>query len=293
MERSLISLEHAQEINVRLNAIGMHLSEFSFPNLYLFRHTHQYEIIRTNKSNFFVSGITYDKKRYIMPISPPSKSSTDCHSDIKMMLASKEWDFIFPVPEEWLSCFDEKIYCREYNEDDSDYLYFAEKIKTYPGKKMHKKKNLLNQFNKQHSNILVSPINGAVLEDAKRILSLWQETSPQELYRSDYNQCMEALELRDELKLSGFIVFVNKQAAGFILGEALNNDTFTIHFAKADIAFKGIYQFLFSRFASDFCSDYLYINQEQDMGLEGLRKTKKSYRPDLMAHKYRISLLSH
>jgi hypothetical protein len=86
------------------------------------------------------------------------------------------------------------------------------------------------------------------------------------------------------------MAFADNRPAGFLLGEPLNDDTFTIHFAKADISFKGIYQFLFSRFANDFCPNYEYMNLEQDMGNEGLRKTKVSYRPDLMAHKYRVSL---
>jgi len=96
--------------------------------------------------------------------------------------------------------------------------------------------------------------------------------------------------MQSELGLTGAMAFADGKPAGFLLGEPLNDDTFTIHFAKADIRYKGIYQFLFSRFACDFCPDYEYMNLEQDLGNEGLRKTKVSYRPDLMAHKYRASL---
>ena len=197
--------------------------------------------------------------------------------------------FIFPVAKLWLECFNEEDFIRDYNENDSDYLFFTEKFKTYPGKKMHKKRNLLNQFLNGYE-ALLTPLTADLLDDAVEILDNWQESSPQELSTSDYHQCLEALQKCSELGLVGAMAFADGNAAGFLLGEALNNDTFTIHFAKANIEFKGIYQFLFSRFANDFCPDYEYMNLEQDMGNPGLRKTKVSYRPDLMAHKYRIRL---
>ena len=288
MTRTPLNLSHKGIIDARLDAIGMHLSEFSFPNLYLFRKTHEYEVVETDHG-FFISGLTYDKKRYIMPLMSPEKAAEGCFDELKELLKDGVADFVFPVPQAWLCCFGEDEFEREYSPNDSDYLFFTEKFKTYPGKKMHKKKNLLNQFLKYEDALLV-PLTDDVLDEAKEILELWQHTSPQELSASDYHQCLEALEKRDELGLTGAMAFADGKPAGFILGEALNDDTFTIHFAKADIGFKGSYQFLFSRFACDFCPEYEYINLEQDLGSEGLRKTKESYRPDLMAHKYRISL---
>ena len=167
--------------------------------------------------------------------------------------------------------------------------FFTEKLKTYPGKKMHKKRNLLNQFLRNYD-AHIAPLADSDMDEAKGLLNMWQETSPQELSASDYHQCSEALEMRSELNLTGAMIRADGNPAAFFLGEPLNEDTFTIHFAKADIAYKGIYQFLFSRIASDFCPDCRYMNLEQDLGSEGLRKTKVSYRPDLMAHKYRITM---
>ena len=288
MKRTSLNYEHLTAVVQRLDAIGMHISEFSFPNLYLFRNTHEYELLET-EHGFFVSGLSYDKKKYLMPLVNPEMAEEGCFDELKDLLRSADWDFIFPVPEEWLDCFDEDEFRRSYSPDDSDYLFFTEKFKTYPGKKMHKKKNLLNQFLKSYDTLLV-PITDDVIDDARGILEIWQHTTPQEIAASDYHQCMEALELHGQLGLTGALAYADGKPAGFLLGEALNEETFTIHFAKADIGFKGIYQFLFSRFAADFCPDYKFMNLEQDMGNEGLRKTKVSYRPDLMAHKYRITL---
>jgi hypothetical protein len=288
MINTKLTLKDQETIGEKLDAIGMHLSEFSFPNLYLFRNTHKYESV-TTPHGYFISGVTYDKKRYLMPMVNPEKAGDDCFIEMKELLASGDWDFIFPVPEEWLECFGEEEFDRTFSPNDTDYLFFTEKFKTYPGKKMHKKKNLLNQFLRSYETVLV-PLTEDVVEDAIGILDMWQETSPQELSTSDYHQCLEALNMSGQLGLTGALAYADDKPAGFLLGEPLNNDTFTIHFAKADIEFKGIYQFLFSRFACDFCPDYEYINLEQDLGSEGLRKTKVSYRPDLMANKYRVYL---
>jgi len=266
----------------------MHLSEFSFPNLYLFRNTHQYEIIHS-PHGFFISGLTYDGKKYIMPMNSPEKSGKECFADLKMLLASNAWEFVFPVPEEWLECFDENDFEFDFNVNDSDYLFYAEKLKTYSGRLMHKKKNLLNQYLRNYEALLM-PLTDGVLDDARRILEKWQESSPKEMATSDFTQCMEALGLYKELGLIGAITYGDGLPTGFILGEPLNETTFTIHFAKADIEFKGVYQYLFNQFVNDFCPDYEFINMEQDMGHEGLRKTKQSYRPDLMADKYRARL---
>ncbi len=288
MKKSRLTLKDKKIITDKLDAIGMHLSEFSFPNLFLFRNTHEYETV-TTPHGFFLSGVTYDKKRFLMPMTSPEKAGEDCFTEMKELMAGEEWDFVFPVPEEWLECFNEKDFTRTYNPDDSDYLFFTEKFKTYPGKKLHKKKNRLNQFLKNYEALLV-PLTPDVLDEAIGILDTWQEFSSQEMTTSDYAQCKEALIMQGELGLTGALAFADGKPAGFLLGEALNDDTFTIHFAKADVRFNGIYQFLFSRFAVDFCPEYEYLNLEQDLGTEGLRKNKESYRPNMMAHKYRISL---
>lgn len=283
-----LTLDDREEVGARIDAIGLHLSEFSFPNLYLFRKTHSYSVVTTDHG-LFVSGLTYDKKGYLMPMMRPDLADEVCFEELKELLRTGRWDFVFPVPEEWDGCFSNDEFVKTSNENDSDYLFFTEKMKTYPGKKMHKKKNLLNQFLRAHQPRM-TPLTPEVREDALTILDIWQEASPQELDTSDYFQTKEALELHDELALVGAMYYADGKPMGFIIAEPLNEETFTIHFAKADIRFKGSYQYMFSAFAKEYCPNYLYINLEQDMGKEGLRKTKLSYRPDLMARKFRVSL---
>lgn len=224
-----------------------------------------------------------------MPMASPIKTSEDCFNELKKLLYTRNWDFLFPIPQAWLDCFDENEFAISKSPDDSDYLYITKKFKTYSGKSMHRKKNLLNQFIKNNESRLVL-LSSDMKGHAREVLEQWQENTPREFYQNDYTQCAEAIEKYQILKLTVALAYANERPIGLIIGEPLNKDTFIIHFAKADIRVKGAYQYLFSQFARDFCPDYQYINLEQDLGDEGLRKTKISYRPDLMSHKFRVSI---
>jgi len=288
MIRKPLTLEHQGIIREKIDAIGIRLSEFSYPNLYLFRDRHEYHTIET-RNGFFISGITYDRKKYLMPMASPEKTDERCFKELKELLYTRNWDFLFPIPQAWLDCFDKNEFSLSSSPDDADYLYTTEKFKTYPGKSMHRKKNLLNQFVKNNETKLV-PLSSDLEQHARIVLEQWQKNTSQEFYRNDYTQCEESIEKYQILNLTAALAYANEKPIGLIIGEPLNEDTFIIHFAKADIEVKGAYQYLFSQFARDFCSDYQYINLEQDLGIDGLRKTKISYRPDLMSHKFRVSI---
>ena len=289
MEISELTLNDKDLIQENLDSIGMYISEFSFPNLYLFRKTHGYQKILVGRE-LFITGLTYDKKRYIMPMHRPDKTSqAACFSTLKILLNSNNWDFIFPIPKEWLECFDPNLFSWCSSPDDSDYLYLTEKMKNYPGKKMHKKKNLLNQFRNKYNTEFI-PLEKNNISKAREILVTWEHASRQELATSDYQPCLEALEQSEKLNLTSRLAVANGKIAGFLIGEELNPETFTIHFAKADLQYKGVYQYMFSQFCIDVCPEHKYINMEQDLGKPGLRKTKQSYRPELIAEKNRVKL---
>ena len=288
MQQRELSINDRELVAEKLNAIDIHLSEFCFPNLYFFRKVHKYKIIEL-KNSTYIEGISYDKKKYLMPLHSPSEDSKKCFDTVMEIFKENQYDCIFPIPEEWLCCFPEEQFNHVYNENDSDYLFLTEKMTTYPGKKMHKKRNLKNQFLKEYEPES-APITPENKQDAYNLLELWQNTAEHMLETNDYGPCKEALDDMDGFGLSGYIFYADGTPAGFVLGEPLNDSTFTIHFAKADIKHKGIYSYIFSEFSALIKEKYEYINMEQDLGKDGLRQTKRSYRPDMMAHKYRVEL---
>ena len=90
--------------------------------------------------------------------------------------------------------------------------------------------------------------------------------------------------------LAGGLIFVQKRLAAFSFGERLNDTMFVVHFEKADLEFTGSYQMINQLFVqNEVLPAYPFVNREQDMGIEGLRKAKLSYAPFRLLKKYTVS----
>ena len=276
-------LSHRELINSKILSLGSGLSEYSFSNLFLFREIHDYHVIQDDY--LWIYGKSRAGHAYIMPLDDPRIMGGDY---LKNML--EQYSMIFPVEETWLSAFDER-FIYDYDEDDSDYTYFAEKLTTYAGRKMHKKKNLLNQFVSLYSSTTKS-LTTETLEHAESILDEWAVNYSEagKSDEKDYEETKEAISLVEELGLSGAVYYVDGEPAGFVLGEKLANDSFAVHFAKGLVKFKGIYQYMYNDYAKSAIDLYNIYNFEQDLGSPALRQAKESYRPDKMLKKYRIML---
>ena len=95
----------------------------------------------------------------------------------------------------------------------------------------------------------------------------------------------------EELQLCGGIYYVDGQPVAYSLGEELaRGKSFVIHFEKAVSEYKGLWQFVNQAFASILPDKYETVNREQDLGNEGLRKAKLSYKPVGFVKKYRATL---
>ncbi len=280
MKVEMLSLAHKGLLYERLKSVKTMISEYSFSNLYLFRKVHRYEVI--NDGDIFIKGVTYDGFKYLMP----TRGLNEIQRDFLKELAS-EVDFIFPVDENWLSGI-ENIEI-EFRDGDSDYVYLTEKIKTYSGKSLHNKRNLLNFFMREYRSEVRALVKER-MEDARYILEEWQKESGQSKEDTDYYAMQEALDLYDELVICGFIYYVNNEPAGFVIGEERGNDMFLFHFAKGLTKYKGIYQYIFHSFAEALPTRYRYLNFEQDLDKENLRVSKQSYHPEFMIKKMRVRL---
>jgi len=278
-----ISLEHEDILRDRLRAIHIPISEFSFPNLYLFRHTHRYEVVAVGEE-MWISALSYDGHKYLMPTRDVREMDLE-----HLIMVSGGTEYLYPVPDVWLTAFPEELFTRSFEHGDSDYLYETGRIATFAGKKLHKKKNLLNFFLKHYSH-QADPLTGERVPDALSILDAWQAESGEEEEYTDYDAAREALLRMEELILCGGIWYAEGSPSGYILGEEITDETFALHFAKGLTRYKGIYQYIFSSFASILPASYTYLNMEQDLGKEALKHSKESYFPEMKLRKWRVSL---
>ncbi len=277
-----LDLGHKELLYERLKQIGVPISEYSFPNAYLFRDVHRYEVLRDR--DIFLRGVSYDKSTYLMPTGVPRDTDIP---HLKEMI--KTVDFLYPIPEDWLPLFSGEEFEARYQEGDTDYIFTVEKMSTFKGRRLHKKRNLLKQFMTTYNHREL-PLTNERMKDAFLILDEWQAETEQDVEQTDYSPCLEALRLYDELVLCGGIYYADDEPAGFIVGEELNPETFAVHFAKARKKFKGIYQYMFNSFAKILPAKYSHLNFEQDLDKETLRIAKSSYIPDSMLRKFRVSI---
>ncbi|HTG01977.1 MAG TPA: phosphatidylglycerol lysyltransferase domain-containing protein [Nitrospirota bacterium] len=279
-----LGLEHRELLTPLLKLAKAGLSEYTFANLYLFRLNHNYEVLTDGDRQVYIKGRSYDGRTYLMPT---VHAGTLNKARVNELLRTV--DFLFPIPEAWLTDFPETEFDIQFKEGDRDYVYTVEKMSTYKGRNLHKKRNLLKQFRELYRHD-AKPLTNNFLDEARFILQDWQTTSNMDRTETDYTPCLEALDRYEELVLCGGIYYADGEPAGFLLGEEINDETFVLHFAKGRTKFKGVYQFMFNNFAQVLPPKYKYLNLEQDLDRENLRVFKSSYVPDLMLRKARVRL---
>jgi hypothetical protein len=249
------------------------VSEFTFPNLYLFRRRYDYHLSSPGDNNFIISGTRDGKKFFSTPFALPPP-------DVLAELF-RTHDYWKNIPESIVSVSGD-FFAREGIEitedrDNFDYLYLREDLAKLTGKKYHKKRNLVNAFLIAHPEHRVVPLTRDLIGEAQAVLEIWRIDKHEE---GDYIASSEALACFDELGMEGALYYVKERPVGWCLGERVaRGKSFALHFEKAVDYFKGVYQFINQAFAENLPDDIVYINREQDLGDEGLRQAKETYRP--------------
>ena len=99
----------------------------------------------------------------------------------------------------------------------------------------------------------------------------------------------EMFEHYDELGFIGGLLYQNGEPVAFTAGTRLDNEVFDVHFEKALTGVEGGYTMVNREFARMIHAELpgiIAFNREEDMGIEGLRKAKESYHPDVLLMKY-------
>jgi len=174
--------------------------------------------------------------------------------------------------------------------DNSDYIYLSEDLINLSGRKYHKKKNHLNQFTKNNE-FEYRPLDAELVECVLEMQEAWCQirecVEKPDLLAEDY-AVHEALTWFEEFHYRGGAIVMNANVEAFSLGELLNHETAVIHIEKANPEISGLYAAINQRFCQEAWADVTYINREQDMGIEGLRRAKESYYPHHLANKYTL-----
>ena len=170
--------------------------------------------------------------------------------------------------------------------DNDEYVYLSEKLITLTGKKLQSKRNHINRFKTEFPDWQYAPVETE--KDCAECLSMlktWEtKHNPDGKWeeRYDFIATKIMLEHFHDLQLRGGLIRVNGKIVAFSIGEPLTVDTFCVHVEKAFSEVPGAYAIINQQFVEHAASEFIYINREEDMGLENLRKAKMSYYPDIL-----------
>ena len=193
------------------------------------------------------------------------------------------------------------VYSWQADRDGFDYLYDAGRLAGLSGKKLHGKRNHINAFLADHTDWRVEEITEDNLSACVAMDAAWNRL----YWQREGVDASEAGQIRDEeramarafanyraLGLYGLLLRAEGEVVAFTMGSLIQEDTLDVHFEKAFPQVRGAYPLINREFVRWICARLpavRWINREDDLGLEGLRRAKESYAPDQMVEKYVVT----
>ena len=297
-----ITLERRNEIEPYLSACRHETSGLSFTSLYMWRDANEFEY-EICGDYLCISAVSYLKSEdyayFMMPPLPLSgryepDTLARCIYAMKERFEKAGSEFSLRlVPEDIKSEIEKAVPEIKWMEDrpNYDYVYDRKEIEELRGKKFHAKKNYVNSFKKNYSYIYEEIHN-----DMAREIQIFIDRFTAEKEFED-EEDKKTLLMEEE---STFDVFKNFDEAGFIGGAIrvdgelkaisvcgrLSDDTVVEHIEKADRNLRGLYPTILNEMVKHLPEEIEYVNREEDMGIENLRKAKLSFKPVRLIEKY-------
>lgn len=287
-----IHLSDKAEVETLFRQKNYPSDQYSFGNLYIWRNILHVAICLEDGELFVRTGKP-DNYTFMCPLGP-----MDLKAAVERLLGwcreegcsfRMEW-----VPEEDKAAlevlFGDRVHISE-DRDHADYIYSREKLSTLAGKKLHAKRNYINRF--RDLNWSYEPISRENMEECRQMQHAWCRendccTHPDQ--QADCCAVQQAFQHYESLGLTGGCLRLDGKVIAFTIGEPLNSDTFIVHIEKAFADIPGAYPMINQQFVQHAMADFSYVNREDDVGDEGLRKAKLSYFPERLLPDYVITI---
>lgn len=172
--------------------------------------------------------------------------------------------------------------------DYSDYVYLRESLATLKGKRLQSKRNHVNKFMRLYPNYEYRELTPELVPECLMLEAVWCRANNCNEHEELFNERRSltyALQHMTELGLIGGVLHVEGRIVAFTFGAPINQNTFDVCVEKADTTIEGAYSMINYEFARHIPEQYIYVNREEDLGLEGLRKAKLSYQPEIILDK--------
>jgi len=260
--------------------------EFSFPSLYLWSDIYHYKL------TFFNDWLIVLDTRCDYILMPMGEDIT-LSGLLTLSTSLKKYGHsgdISNVPPQIIEKYPEitDYYELENDRELAEYIYSAEKLFVLSGKKLRKKRNHISQFLRNYPDYQVKQMEPMVRKDCLRMIErmLTENQTVSNNIREEAIVMKKGFKSFDKIPLEGIGIYIKKDAKSklvcFSVYSRLNQDVFTIHFEKANYSYRGATQVINWETAKVLKDKCKYINREQDLGIQGLRKAKLSYDPELI-----------
>lgn len=287
-------LEHKELFDSYMRGHMYMQSESSFANLYMWQHTWDIQIAEKDNALF----LSFSNPRFRPFLMPPFLKHD--HVSIEPYMRIAEDYMRERYGELYIKCAAsrhvEKIrqdcgsrYFFRYDQEDSDYVYYADALMKLSGKKYHGKRNHINAFLKNYSPDVRS-YSPEYKDGCLLLQEEWARARDAEGQDADeeYISIMKALDNFDALELRGIVVLLDDKVAAFTIGEQLNPETALVHIEKAHADVNGLFPYINQQFVERDWADCRYVNREEDMGVPGIRQAKQSYHPAFLVDKFDV-----
>lgn len=285
MEFKKITLGDAKLLKPFLQAIDERTCEISFVNLLLWQPLY-------NNCYCIEDGILY-LKSYSDYVETYSLPFGDIKTGMKKIIEYTG----NPYPDIWAQegrRFNEfkKLYGECYDiiesRNEFDYIYNSSDLINLSGKKYHSKRNHISAFSKQFD-WHYEDITKDNIELVKRCAEIWYNQNADRMddeLKTEKHGVGLMLSNMSKLSVKGGAIVIDGEVVAFTLGSPVNDNVYNIHIEKAIKGYETAYTVINREFAARNLETYKYINREDDLGLEGLRKSKLSYHPEIILPKY-------
>jgi len=264
--------------------------DFSFSNILCWKHKYDTTFAIVDGFLFFRFFAQHNEPGYMMPL-----GAGDLKKAIDLLRADAEERgdqfYMFAITQEMfthieIACPGEFVF--KTDRAWSEYIYDAQDLITLKGKKFQSKRNHVNKFKKTYDYEYL-PITRKIIPDCLTLYYQWCKEN---------GGCNEDISLIDErhatqkafhyferLGLKGGAIRVDGKIVAYSYGQQLTSDTFGVHAEKSLYEIDGGFSAINQMFAEHECKNYKFINREEDLGIESLRRSKESYHPAMLLEK--------
>lgn len=186
---------------------------------------------------------------------------------------------------EQAALLDEKKFLTASSRNDYDYIYNSDDLKYLRGKAFHSKRNFVTRFENTY-NYTVSDYTPEDYDGLMALYEIWKDESSHSTLEVEKKAVERAFKYHKQLDLRIAVIKVDGKYAGFSVSSIECNGIVHTIFEKGLTEYVGIYQAINKFAAQRYFPDGTFVNRQEDMGIEGLRRAKLSYNPVILYEKH-------